>query len=184
MVQALNGGGPGTANMLIVQYIYQTGFERAEIGYASAASMVLMVILIVIAVIQMRFDEGGTSSHETLLVARARRARWCCGFSRSVFSSRWSGSCSARSSRARAVQPPADALPGELDRRAATRPRGTRFDFGAVLPQHRRSSAIAHDPAHRAGQRGDRVRAGEVQGLVAEGCSSSASWPPRCCRPR
>ena len=57
MVQALNGGGPGTANMFIVQYIYRTGFERADIGYASAASMVLMVILIVIALIQMRFDK-------------------------------------------------------------------------------------------------------------------------------
>ena len=57
MVQALNGGGPGTENMLIVQYIYQTGFERADIGYASAVSMVLMVILIVIAVVQMRFDK-------------------------------------------------------------------------------------------------------------------------------
>lgn len=56
MVQALNEGGPGTQNMLIVQYIYRTGFERGEIGYASAVSMVLMVILIVIALIQMRFD--------------------------------------------------------------------------------------------------------------------------------
>jgi alpha-1,4-digalacturonate transport system permease protein len=57
MVQALNGGGPGTSNMFMVQYIYRTGFERADVGYASAASMVLMVILIVIAVIQMRFDK-------------------------------------------------------------------------------------------------------------------------------
>ncbi|MCF4122453.1 sugar ABC transporter permease [Antribacter sp. KLBMP9083] len=58
MIQALNAGGPGTQNRLIVQYIYQTGFERADIGYASAASMVLMVILIVIAVIQMRFQDS------------------------------------------------------------------------------------------------------------------------------
>jgi alpha-1,4-digalacturonate transport system permease protein len=57
MVQALNGGGPGTANMFMVQYIYRTGFERADVGYASAASMVLMVILIIIALIQMRFDK-------------------------------------------------------------------------------------------------------------------------------
>jgi alpha-1,4-digalacturonate transport system permease protein len=56
MVQALNGGGPGTENMFLVQYIYQTGFQRAQIGYASAVSMVLMVILIVVALIQMRFD--------------------------------------------------------------------------------------------------------------------------------
>lgn len=59
MIQALNGGGPGTQNMLMVQYIYQTGFERARIGYASAVSMVLMVILLVVAAIQMRFDRGG-----------------------------------------------------------------------------------------------------------------------------
>lgn len=58
MIQALNGGGPGTQNMLMVQYIYQTGFERARIGYASAVSMVLMVILIIVAVIQMRFDKA------------------------------------------------------------------------------------------------------------------------------
>jgi alpha-1,4-digalacturonate transport system permease protein len=56
MIQALNGGGPGSSNVLMVQYIYQTGFQRARIGYASAVSMVLMVILLVIAVIQMRFE--------------------------------------------------------------------------------------------------------------------------------
>jgi alpha-1,4-digalacturonate transport system permease protein len=59
MIQALNGGGPGTQNMLMVQYIYQTGFERARIGYASAVSMVLMVILLIVAAIQLRFDRGG-----------------------------------------------------------------------------------------------------------------------------
>lgn len=58
MIQALNGGGPGTSNVLIVQYIYKTGFERSDIGYASAASMVLMVILLVIALIQSRFDRS------------------------------------------------------------------------------------------------------------------------------
>lgn len=56
MVQALNAGGPGTQNMLMVQYIYRTGFERAQIGYASAASMVLLVVLVTVALIQMRFD--------------------------------------------------------------------------------------------------------------------------------
>lgn len=56
MIQALNGGGPGTSNMLIVQYIYRTGFDRARIGYASAASMVLMVILLLLTLLQMRID--------------------------------------------------------------------------------------------------------------------------------
>lgn len=58
LIQALNGGGPGTQNHLMVQYIYTTGFERARIGYASAASIILMLILLVIAGIQMRFDRG------------------------------------------------------------------------------------------------------------------------------
>ena len=58
LVQALNGGGPGTQNYLMVQYIYSTGFERAKIGYASAASVILMLLLLVIAGIQMRFDKG------------------------------------------------------------------------------------------------------------------------------
>lgn len=58
MIQALNGGGPGTSNVLIVQYIYKTGFEQSKIGYASAASMVLMVILLGIAFIQKRFDRS------------------------------------------------------------------------------------------------------------------------------
>lgn len=57
LIQALNDGGPGTENMLMVQYIYRTGFERADIGYASAVSMVLMVLLVIVAIIQMQFDK-------------------------------------------------------------------------------------------------------------------------------
>lgn len=53
MIQAVNGGGPGTSNNLIVQYIYTTGFSQAKIGYASAASMVLMVILLTLSIIQL-----------------------------------------------------------------------------------------------------------------------------------
>ncbi|HSN11650.1 MAG TPA: sugar ABC transporter permease [Propionibacteriaceae bacterium] len=56
LVQALNGGGPGNTNYLMVQYIYHTGFELNKVGYASAASFVLMVMLLVIALIQVRID--------------------------------------------------------------------------------------------------------------------------------
>jgi len=56
MIQALTNGGPGSQNTLIVQYIYKTGFEQSKVGYASAASMVLMVVLLAIAVIQLRFN--------------------------------------------------------------------------------------------------------------------------------
>ncbi|MFJ9539626.1 carbohydrate ABC transporter permease [Streptomyces sp. NPDC101225] len=50
---SLNNGGPGTSNNLLVQYIYQTGFNRGQIGYASAASFVLMLVLMAVAVIQL-----------------------------------------------------------------------------------------------------------------------------------
>jgi len=50
---SLNNGGPGTTNNLLVQYIYQTGFQRGQIGYASAASFVLMIILMAVALIQL-----------------------------------------------------------------------------------------------------------------------------------
>jgi alpha-1,4-digalacturonate transport system permease protein len=53
LIVAINAGGPGTENNLIVQYIYTTGFRKAQIGYASAASFILLLILVVIAVVQL-----------------------------------------------------------------------------------------------------------------------------------
>lgn len=57
MVQALNGGGPGTTNNFIVQYIYTQGFNRAQVGYASAASMILMVILLLLSLAQFAVNK-------------------------------------------------------------------------------------------------------------------------------
>lgn len=62
MIQALNNGGPGTENNLLVQYIYRTGFQNGQIGYASAASMVLMAILMVIALVQLWFNNRRSAS--------------------------------------------------------------------------------------------------------------------------
>jgi len=56
LVQALNNGGPGTDNTFMVQYIYNTGFNRARVGYASAVSIVLFAILIVLAIVQLKFE--------------------------------------------------------------------------------------------------------------------------------
>ena len=61
LVQSLTNGGPGTDNVFIVQYIYQTGFERNRVGYASAASMILFVILLVFGLLQLKF---GGQRHE------------------------------------------------------------------------------------------------------------------------
>lgn len=54
MVQSLTNGGPGTDNTFIVQYIYNTGFNKLRVGYASAVSMVLFVLLLILALIQMK----------------------------------------------------------------------------------------------------------------------------------
>jgi alpha-1,4-digalacturonate transport system permease protein len=53
LIYAINAGGPGTDNNLIVQYIFTTGFRRAQIGYASAASFILMLLLMIIAIVQL-----------------------------------------------------------------------------------------------------------------------------------
>ena len=46
-VFVLTGGGPGSATMLIVQYIYETGFAAQPRlpGLAAAASILLAVVL-------------------------------------------------------------------------------------------------------------------------------------------
>lgn len=59
MVNTLTGGGPGTDTTFIIQYIYQTGFERFDVGYASAASMVLFAILLTISIFREKINKGG-----------------------------------------------------------------------------------------------------------------------------
>lgn len=51
-IYALTGGGPGTATLMIVQYIYRTGFELNQFGLAAAASLVLFVIIFSLTVLQ------------------------------------------------------------------------------------------------------------------------------------
>ena len=50
----MTGGGPGGASRVLSLFIYQNGFSFFKLGYASAASMVLLLILATFAVIQLR----------------------------------------------------------------------------------------------------------------------------------
>jgi alpha-1,4-digalacturonate transport system permease protein len=54
-VYALNGGGPGSATMLMVQYIYETGFagQPRLYGLAAAASILLAVVLMILTLAQL-----------------------------------------------------------------------------------------------------------------------------------
>jgi alpha-1,4-digalacturonate transport system permease protein len=55
-VFVLTNGGPGTATLYIVQYIYRTGFEFRNYGMAAAASLVLAVVLLVLTLGQLIFS--------------------------------------------------------------------------------------------------------------------------------
>ncbi|MCA9322884.1 MAG: sugar ABC transporter permease [Planctomycetes bacterium] len=49
-----NTAGPDNRGLTIVMYLYQTGFETGDLGYASAIGWALAVILILVAVLQRR----------------------------------------------------------------------------------------------------------------------------------
>ena len=58
-VYVLTGGGPGTANLFMVQYIYNTGFSNQVqiFGLSAAASVVMAVVLLVFTLIQLRLGQ-------------------------------------------------------------------------------------------------------------------------------
>jgi alpha-1,4-digalacturonate transport system permease protein len=54
-IYVLTGGGPGTATLLIVQYIYRSAFQLDQFGLAAAASLVLFVVIFTLTVTQYLF---------------------------------------------------------------------------------------------------------------------------------
>jgi alpha-1,4-digalacturonate transport system permease protein len=54
LVYVLTGGGPGTATLYMIQFIYQTAFDDRNFGLAAAASLLLAVVLLIFTVIQLR----------------------------------------------------------------------------------------------------------------------------------
>lgn len=53
-----NSAGAEDKGLTIVMYLYQTGFETGDLGYASAIGWVLAIILIILAVIQRRLSRS------------------------------------------------------------------------------------------------------------------------------
>jgi multiple sugar transport system permease protein len=53
-VFVLTAGGPADATRTIAMYIYEVGFKRYEMGYASAVSMSLFLLLLALTLIQFR----------------------------------------------------------------------------------------------------------------------------------
>lgn len=56
----LTGGGPGSATMLMVQYIYESGFaaQPRNFGLAAAASLLLGVVLLIFTGLQLRLSRS------------------------------------------------------------------------------------------------------------------------------
>jgi multiple sugar transport system permease protein len=50
----MTNGGPGTATLTLVQYLYGTAFQNYNLGYGSALGIAMLVILIVLVQIQSR----------------------------------------------------------------------------------------------------------------------------------
>jgi alpha-1,4-digalacturonate transport system permease protein len=66
-VYAFTGGGPGTATIYMVQYIYETGFsdQTKQYGLAAASSVILAAVLLIFTGLQLRLGRtGGLSSGE------------------------------------------------------------------------------------------------------------------------
>ena len=59
LVISLTDGGPASATKFAVQYIYEQAFQKLNLGYASALSMVLLMIMAVFTVIQFAVNKGG-----------------------------------------------------------------------------------------------------------------------------
>ncbi len=66
VVFAFTGGGPGSATLYVVHYIYNNGFASPfrEYGLAAATSLVMAAVLIVLTVIQIRVQGTGLEEEE------------------------------------------------------------------------------------------------------------------------
>lgn len=56
LIVNLTNGGPNDATTLIVQYIYETGFQAKDVGYASAMSLILLIIVALFTVINFKMS--------------------------------------------------------------------------------------------------------------------------------
>lgn len=59
-IYVMTKGGPLNSSKTIVYYIYQRAFENLDLGYASAAGVVLLIIIMVISIFNVKFFEKGT----------------------------------------------------------------------------------------------------------------------------
>ncbi len=54
-VYIMTGGGPADATRVIVYYLWQTAFERVQLGYASAIAVLIFAVVLLLTLAQWRF---------------------------------------------------------------------------------------------------------------------------------
>lgn len=52
----MTNGGPGASTTSIVLYIYQTGFQSFQMGYASTLALVVFIVIMILTIIQLRMS--------------------------------------------------------------------------------------------------------------------------------
>lgn len=60
-VYIMTRGGPGTSTRVLIQHIYETGFQDYQLGYAAAVSVFLFVVMAVVSSVQFRVLSGRSS---------------------------------------------------------------------------------------------------------------------------
>ena len=58
-IYMITGGGPATSTRPLIQYIYETAFNKNNMGYAAAMSYVLFFILVILSLIQQYIQRRG-----------------------------------------------------------------------------------------------------------------------------
>lgn len=74
MVWILTGGGPGNATQTMATYLIQQGFDRARLGYGTAAAVILFVISLAVALLYQRFVLNVDNTDDTA-PTKKRKAR-------------------------------------------------------------------------------------------------------------
>ena len=54
-IYVMTGGGPYGTTQTVVMEIYESGFKKLELGFASALSYVLLIVTLVLSLVQFRF---------------------------------------------------------------------------------------------------------------------------------
>lgn len=63
LIFAMTGGGPNFSTEILVTFIYNSAFSHYQFGYASAASVILMVIVCIITFVQFRLINRNSVEH-------------------------------------------------------------------------------------------------------------------------